>query len=226
MAKHATSKISPFALRDCALVVLATGISAQDLRELRDGLSSVEPNSIYHHFWGRLLQPQFDEPEYNNDFASWSFHALHDQILAERLSALDATDYSDIEGLRQELIEIIESRLDELPAPIWAQADQRFHFQRSQIVVLDTGLTVDKPEDLVLVVPGLSSGSIFYHFVDARQRTPEGTDDFSSWLKGDPRYAALTDQLAEIDPYFSSLNFIRAKLAEILAEYFKARTHE
>jgi len=49
--------------------------------------------SIYHHFWGRLLQSQFDEPEYNNDFAAWVYHGLHEKALAEHLSVIDPTDY-------------------------------------------------------------------------------------------------------------------------------------
>ncbi|MBW1712456.1 MAG: hypothetical protein JRJ59_04855, partial [Deltaproteobacteria bacterium] len=71
----------PFRIRDCALITLATGVSVQTLREFREGLLIVHPGSIYHHFWGRLLEPYFDEPEYNNDFAAWVYHGLHDKSL-------------------------------------------------------------------------------------------------------------------------------------------------
>ena len=39
----------PFAVRDCALVVLATGLSATSLRELPDAMC-VDSSSICHHF--------------------------------------------------------------------------------------------------------------------------------------------------------------------------------
>ncbi|MEJ2700769.1 MAG: DUF5752 family protein, partial [Desulfuromonadales bacterium] len=70
---------TPFAIRDCALITLASGVQAQTLKEFREGLKKVPAGSISHHFWGRLLRPQFDEPEYNNDFASWASRGLHDR---------------------------------------------------------------------------------------------------------------------------------------------------
>ena len=54
----------PFAVKDCALIAISTGTHAQNLRELRDRLETVHPGCIYYHFWGGLLRPQFDEPEY------------------------------------------------------------------------------------------------------------------------------------------------------------------
>jgi len=212
----------PFSVRDCALVSLATGISAQNLKEFREGLLSVHPGSIYHHFWGRLLQPRFDEPEYNNDFASWAFRALNDKALAERLSVVDPTELETIEDIRQELLEIVEMRLDESEMIPWAKADQQFHFIRSQIVVLDTGLRLKSPEELARVVPMMSSGSIFYHFIDARRRTDDGSDDFSSWLSGyGNSYQDLIARLQMVEPYFFSLKNTRKTLSEIFDRFFR-----
>ena len=94
----------PFAVKDCALITIATGIRVQNLKEFAVALKDVPLGSIYHHFWGRLLRALFDEPEYNNDFASWASRGLHDKPLAEQLSMVIPTDYQDLEGLRQELI--------------------------------------------------------------------------------------------------------------------------
>ena len=88
--------MKPFDVRECALISLATGVSVQTLREFREALLTVHPSSVYHHFWGRLLQPHFDEPEYNNDFAGWAIHGLDDRSLAERLAVIDPTDYGDM----------------------------------------------------------------------------------------------------------------------------------
>ena len=77
--------VSVFLIKDCALAAIATGLHAQNLRELRDHLTDIHLGCIYYHFWGGLLRPHFDDPEYNNDFASWARHALHDVPLAERL---------------------------------------------------------------------------------------------------------------------------------------------
>lgn len=161
-----------FAVKDCALIALATGTRAQTLRGLRDNLLGCHPGSIYYHFWGGLLHSRFEQREYNNDFAAWAAHALHDKVLAERLAVIDPTAFGDVEDLRRELIDLLEQRLDELEYLAWAQPDQQFEFLRSQIVVFDTGKRVARPENLSALVPQFSAGSIFYHFIDALASAP------------------------------------------------------
>jgi hypothetical protein len=212
---------STFTVRDCALIMVAAGCKAQNLRELRGCLDQIPLSSLYHHFWGRLLRAQFDEPEYNNDFASWSYHALHDKILAERLSVISPSDYPDLDALRQELIEIIEEHLDERETVLWSQADQQFYFMRGQMVVFDSGLRFCSPPDLLPHLDSLSVGNIFYHFIDARSRTPQRCDDFSTWLMGfGDEYADLIGSLRNLDPYFSSLKEIRQRVKYIFSDFF------
>ena len=210
--------VEAFAVKDCALLTLATGRRAHNLRELRDHVREVAPASIYHHFWAGLLRPGFDDPEFNNDFAAWAQRALHDRALAERLGMVDPTAFADLEALRRELIEIIEERLDERELVPWARPDDQFSFINSQIVVFDTHRRLATPMELVAAVPGMSSGSIFYHFIDARRRRPDGGDDFCAWLRGwgDDHGAAIA-RLQEVDPFFLSLSQLRARLAGIFA---------
>ena len=206
----------PFNIKDCALLVIATGKSAQNLRELRDNLITIDPGSIYYHFWGTLLRPRFDDPEYNNDFAAWVRHNLHDGILAERLGVVDPSEFNEIDDLRHELIDLIEERLDESEVVLWTKADQQFYFLRSQIVVFDTRKSIYTPEELVNIIPQLSIGSIFYHFIDAKRRTPEKRDDFRAWLSGfGETYADIIEELGAIDPFFSSLTQLRRMLSLI-----------
>jgi hypothetical protein len=206
----------PLLVKDCALVTIATGIRAQNLRELRDKLETVHPSSIYYHFWGHRLAPSFDQPEFNNDFAAWARHGLHDYVLAERLAVVDPTDFATLEALRQELIEVIEERLYESTLVPWAKADQQFYFKRSKIVVFDTKQQIADPTLLPQMLPALSLSSIFYHFIDARRRAPEGIDDFSAWLDAyGEEYAVLRNEIASIDLYFSTMSEIREKLVQV-----------
>jgi hypothetical protein len=210
-----------FRVKDCALTAIATGARAQNLRELRDKLLTIHPGSIYYHFWGGLLRPSFVEPEYNNDFAAWSYHGLHDRVLAERLAVIDPTDFANMEDLRQELIEVIEERLDEIEIVPWSKSDQEFYFIRSQIVVIDTHQVIKEPRELVVLIPNLPISSIFYHFIDGRRRTEGNTDDFRAWLSGFKEdYSSLAGDLAEIDPYFSALTELRDQLAEVFRSHF------
>jgi hypothetical protein len=211
-----------FAIKDCALATIATGRRAQTLRELRGILRDIHPGCIYYHFWGTLLRPQFSDREYNNDFATWCHHSLHDRPAAERLAVIDPAAYADIEELRQELIEIIDERLDESEVMLVARTDQQFQFTRSVIVVFDTYRRLTQPNELARAVPELSVGSIFYHFIDARRREPIAVDDFGAWLLGlGPEYKPLCDSLAELDPYFESLFVLRDRLAKTFKAYFR-----
>jgi hypothetical protein len=211
---------APFAIKDCALIAIATGKRAQNLRELRDHLHEINAQSIYYHFWGGLLRPRFDDPEYHNDFAIWVAHSVHDKVLAERLAVIDPVTFETLEGLRNELIETIEERLDEVELPMWARRDDSFEFIRSRIIVFDTKISVQKPEDFAHVLPQMSAGSIFYHFIDARQRTQNSVDDFQNWLVSfGKEYEVLRKGIDGIDPYFSSLIKLRDELTEVFSHY-------
>jgi len=216
------ANVESFVVKDCSLLTIATGKKAQNLKEMRDHLLNIHMGSIYHHFWGGLLRPRFDEPEYSNDFAGWVHDALQDHILAERLSVLNPAAFADLESLREALLEVIEQRLDEIGTLPWAEPDMRFHFVRSQIIVFDTREKIERTEHLVEALPKLSVGSVFYHFIDARRRSPEMMDDFRSWLRsyGDG-YEDLCSQLASVDPYFGSLVELRTQLTNLFASYFQ-----
>jgi len=219
---HTVSDDVAFTIRDTTLVTQATGLRVQNLREFRHALTQVPPGSIYHHFWGRFLRPQFAEPEYNNDFASWSWHALHERALAERLSMANPADFSSFRELREELVEIVESRLDEGELVPWARADQQFYFLQSQIIVFDTGLSVRTPPEMGDAISHLSAGSIFYHFIDARRRTPEHADDFSCWIMDQgPEWLPLAEAVQAIDPYFSSLPDLRRDLCTVFEQHLQ-----
>ena len=214
-----------FAVKDCALITIATGRKAINLAELRDNLQVVSPDSIYHHFWGGLLVPRFEEREFHNDFAGWVRHSLREPELAERLAAVDPGETHDQETLRQELIDIIDERMDENESSRWMPAARQFEFLRGQLVIFDTKRRLGQPADLATQVPEMSTGSIFYHFIDARSRVPEHCDDFRFWLNGcGEEYKELCTRLAAIDPFFSSLSQIRQELAELFFAYFKGGT--
>lgn len=215
--KGVKTRAGAFAVKDCALLAIATGRKVLTLKELRDTLATISPSSLYHHFWGGLLAPRFEEREYNNDFAAWIRHGLHDPTLAERLAVIDPTAYSDLEAMRVELLEIMDQRMDENESLTLRPAVGQFEFTRSQIVVFDTMRRLNAPHELAELVPHLSAGSVFYHFIDARSRPPFTSNDFSAWLADfGPETAACCEALSDIDPYFGSLIELRSGIAAAL----------
>jgi hypothetical protein len=214
--------VPPFAVKDCALIAIATGMRAQNLQELTDRLREVEANSVFYHFWGGLLRPRFDNPEYHNDFAVWVAESLHDKALAEKLAVIDPSSFETIEELRNEVIEILEEELDSAEYPPWAKKDSLFDFIRCRLVIFDTKLMVAVPEDFVSLLPNLSLGSIFFHFIDGRRRNKNSLDDFRNWIVSfGPSYAELVRRIAEICPYFAPLAKLREQLSEAFRIYFE-----
>src|SRR5579885_2187450 len=207
---------TPLYAKDCTLAVMATGEAAESLIAMRDILHTVSLNSIYHHFWGGRIGYHHVHPEYLNDFAYWAHQHLHDEVLSERLSIIDPTDYRNLEDLRKVIIDIIEDRIEDLEFILWSRGVNPFHFAKSKTIVFDLGITASHPSELTEIIPKLPASSIFFHFIDARIRTENGLDDFSVWLtqfKGE--FQTTIDKIRLIDPYFLSLSNIRQKLGEV-----------
>lgn len=215
------SGILPFYVKDCALASIATGINARSLIELKDQLSTIHSSSIYYHFWGGRLRTSFEYTEYHNDFSSWVHDFLHDDILAERLELLNPQDFENIEELRNELIEIIDDRLEEREIIPWVKAENKFHFVKYKIIVFQTRHQVNIPNELVRIIPLLTRSSLFYHMIDASLRTPSHTNDISEWLNQyQGQYQDLVNAIKRVDPYLISLTDLQTKLLDITTAYF------
>jgi hypothetical protein len=213
-------EIKLFEIKDCALIAIATGQRAQNLRELINLLQRIDLNSIYYHFWGGLLRPRFDNPEYHNDFAIWVAHSLHNKTLAERLALIDPAKYDSMSRLRDEIIDIIEEDLDETEYPVWSKRDDQFEFISSKLVVFNTNVSIKNPLEMADLLSNMSLGSIFFHFIDGRRRNENEMDDFRKWLmQFDDRHKELIEHIEVIDPYFSSLAELRTHLTEAFKNY-------
>ncbi len=220
MSTDKESNTHPFSIKDCALIAIATGRRAYTLTELRNHIRDVRLDSIYHHFWGGLLGVGFEELEFNNDFANWCRKHLGEPALAEQLSVIDPVEFTDLEGLRRELLDIIDERLDSNEISYFLRSSRAFEFTRSLLVIFDTGRRITLPQELPSILPDLSTGSIFYHFIDARRRLKDGSDDFRFWLSSwGEDYNDLRRRLAGIDPFFSSLSQVREELTRVCSEF-------
>jgi Family of unknown function (DUF5752) len=143
-------------------------------------------------------------------------------VLAEKLNIIDPTEFESLDKLRQEVLETVENRLDDYEIVLWTKKEDRFHFIRSTIIVFDSTLTISQPEELPNVIKTLSPSSIFYHFIDAKARTPGRMDDLSMWLKVfGSQYDELIEKIQSIDPFFLSLTDLRDELAKIFQDFFE-----
>jgi len=207
-----------FEVKDCALLVRMSGLSpAVNLRELRERVAIASENVLYHHFFETPIRHTFDDPFYRNDFAVWASLRLRDPALAERLGIIDPYGCTSIEALRAATLEIIDDRLSETAIVPWAGPGEEFFFAEAITVVFDTGERIRQPHDLPAAILRMTSGSIYFHFLEARRREPHGLDDFTAWfLQKAEEFADYRAALSAIDIYFNSLGQIREELARAL----------
>jgi hypothetical protein len=210
--------IQAFNIKDCAILNIATGVRAKNLKELRDQLLTIHPESIHYHFWAKKLRPDFEGSEYNNDFASWAYGKLHDNKLAERLSLINPGMFSDTKELRKKLIEVIELSLEEDELTQNTKEGEQFQFTRSDIVLFDTGHLISNPGQLKELIPNLPLGAVYYHFIESNNIS----SNIVTFVKnaGD-EYSDLAIRLSKLDPYFFTLPELQSRASQIFKDFFQ-----
>jgi hypothetical protein len=213
---------NPFYVKDCARICRMAGVhAAVSLRELRARIEVCPTASLYHHFCETKLRPSFDDPVYQNDFALWAARSLRDQSLAERLGVINPYDYADLDDLRNELVDLIDDHLAEIPTNPQALRGDNFHFMQAMTVVFDTKVKVETLPGLLPAVSRMTPGSIYFHIIEARRRTSDGRDDFSTWLRPLGGTAnEIADVISQSDFYFLSLREIQERMVALLQAQF------
>lgn len=212
--------VVPFYIKDCTLLMKMSGLTpAFDLRDLRDRIALCSPTVIYHHFFENLLAPTFDYPDFRNDFAVWVKRQLEDNVLAERLGMIEPYRFDSLEELRIYTLDIIDERLSELYMIPTVTPGHEFYFKEAITIVFETGHVMHHPREMPDVMPLLTTSSIYYHFLEARRRTPGLTDDFSLWMENfGSTWVPLIHALRSMDFIFYSLPEIKKELIYIVQQ--------
>ena len=208
----------PFEVKDCTIIARMGGVeTAVNLRELRERVAACPVECLFHHFSETLIRPSFDDPEFRNDFAVWASRSLRDRVLAERLGVINPYSYEDYEAVREKVLDILDERLSELVYIPWVPAGEDFRFMRAVTVVFDTGSVLEKVDDLIEMLPSFSLSSIYYHFIEARRRTPDRLDDFTAWLEGfGEGTEEIVNALGSVDFYYLTLPELKKTLIAAL----------
>ena len=119
---------SPFVFAECFILPLPIGRTAQNLRELLEGLRDVDESVLHYHLWQSRMAVSHPTVEYPNDFAFWAETVLQDSRPAEKLSSLDPFDYKNSEQVRDR--DYIDRTLAELRRRDPASSQYVFPFPR------------------------------------------------------------------------------------------------
>lgn len=208
--------IEPFEFKQCVSISKSTGEKAAGLRELRDLLSKVSDESIFHHTYQYFLKGHI--LEYTNDFAHWAGESLEERALAEHLSNVDPYDFKKISDLREELIRVIRVYLDNFPEPREALPGNEFYFTETLTIIFPVGIRAKNLAEFLTAMKYIDIGSIYFHFFESRTRLGGETDDFSKWILDGFGKKVLAEKIRSIDPFMFNLEGIKAHIVDAIEE--------
>jgi len=208
--------IEPFEFRQCISILKSTGKKARNLRELRDKMAVVSDECIFHHTYQYFLKGHV--LEYTNDFAHWAGESIEERALSEQLSNIDPYDFKNISDMRNELLAVIDEYLLKFPEPREVIAGNEFYFNEMVTLIFPVGIRVKNLAEFLTAIKYVDSGSIYYHFYEARIRLGGGVDDFSRWIEDVFGKKELVERIRAIDPFMHDLEGIREHIAEAVEE--------
>src|SRR5438046_491545 len=129
---------APFYFNSAAHLLRIQREKANTLGELLEALRIVPSESIFQHTFRTLQEHHFIREGFSNDFAHWAFAACNEVGLAERLASVDVREFTSVEALRERIVEIMESYLQENPRSRDRVAMEQFYFCASDAVVVPT----------------------------------------------------------------------------------------
>jgi hypothetical protein len=215
--------VEPFRFTSVVELPEMLGRRARDEQELLEQLEEVPLDSIYYHTAGRFLRHEVVEASFPNDFAAWASREVRDQVLGERLGIIDPYDVPTLEALRQEIGTTLDDHLARITVVPRVIHGEPFHFMRSRLVAIPTGLDARTLEELEQALARVDASSIYWHTVEAHMRRGHPGGEFALWIREQLGLPELAARVARFSPFASSLESMRRALIALLAS---ARTRK
>jgi len=209
-------KHGPFGFKAGANILKATGKSAKNQHELRDGIEGASDSCIFHHTYQYFLKGRM--VEYTNDFAEWTGESLGDRALAEELSNIDPYDFMSINDLRNELVKVISNHIERHAEPKEPMPGNEFYFNETVTLIFPVRVWARNLAEFSAAIKYIDAGCIYYHFYEARRHFVGRTDDFSQWLEKTLSKKELAEKIRSIDPLMYTVEQVRSALSRIIEE--------
>lgn len=206
----------PFEFKQSISILKSTGEKATCLSNLRELISKVSDESIFHHTCQYFLKEHF--LGYTNDFAQWAGESLEERALAERLSNIDPYTFKSITGTRKELLRVIDDYCNDFPEPRCVLSGDEFHFNETIILTFPVGVKAKNLVEFLIALRHVDTGCIYFHFYEARIRLGKGIDDFSRWFQHPLNRKRLVKKIKTIDPFMHNIDGIKEHIIEMVEE--------
>src|SRR6185503_3662393 len=148
-------------------LTILTGIKAKNLKELLEHIKAVPESVIYEHTHRFLQQHQDLIPETSSDFATWTTHMLQDEVIGERLAAIDTIRFSSLNDLRQELVSAIENHLKKSGSDRQVPMGKEFYFRRAIRFSVPTQYRAYDLAEFLAALKKVSLSSLYLHIFEA-----------------------------------------------------------
>ena len=211
-----------FQFYKCYTIVELTGDQARDIKEFVEILRYVDSASIFGHTHRTFFKHHFARDLYSNDFAYWISEVLQERRLGERVASIDLTRYQDIEQLRKDLIEIIESYIANQVQFRSVPKGEEFHFTKAISLIQPTCYVGHSIHEFLDCLKRVDISSLYYHFFEADLRLKRATNDFSFWIEDTLNGAELAHKIQRINPYMSTLEELREKIVKLIKAYLNS----
>ncbi len=211
-----TSERLPFRFSSRTHLTELTGIKASTLRELTEVLRTAPDAVVYYHTHHFFQEHLFLRQVPPNDFAYWAGAALFDEVIAETLAAVNIMDFASLPALRDRFVSILDEYLSVRKEVRTVPEGMEFHFMKSIAAIMPTPYVATNLREFLEVVRQVSTGSIYYHFIEARLRLGHPQNDFSLWLRDSLGERELAEQVGRLDPYMYTLEGLRSALIQLL----------
>jgi hypothetical protein len=202
---------------------MLTGRKAYTLDELLHLVHTCTESSIFYHTFSAFLKMREVHVPYNSDFALWVYRQLGEKALAERMMAVDFTEYNTVESLRRRLEGLIESYRVFRPVAFDKKADEPFYLHDLQRFVYLTDKFAYDLTSFREILPTISLYSLYYHFIESRLETKLQTDDFSNWIERSLELPDLARKIRAIDISAYDLEGLRARMIRLIDDHLRDR---
>ena len=189
---------------------------ATTLSELLQALRTCSEGSIFQHTFRTLQEHHFIREGYSNDFAHWTFTACNERGLAERLGGIDVREFTSVQDVREQLVQIVAAYIQDEPRSADRPAREPFYFSAADIVVLPTPFVAHNLAEFVDGIMRVTIHSIHHHFIEARLRLRLTSNDFSVWLDEETGLQEAARRLNRIDIYTATLEDVRRQILRIV----------
>lgn len=196
-----------------------TGMYAQNLKELLNGIKNADDSIIYYHTHHYLIQHHYTIPSSPNDFAYWITERLGENLLGEEISSIDLWDFNTMIDYKNEVIKKITAFTAKNTNARHVGMNERFNFMKAITFVMSTGKEAYTLSEFHDILKNITIFSVYYHFFESHFRLESHLNDFTMWIKSELKLPELAQKISNLDPYTLTMDNLKEYIIKYTEDY-------